>query len=642
MTAAESGVVTLTGGSPLTGEVRVPGDKSISHRALLLAALAEGTSTITGLSDGDDVRRTRLAVEALGADVVDGAGSVTVHGGRSRLHAPAGAVDLGNSGTGMRLLLGLLAGLPLSATLTGDASLSRRPMDRVAVPLGAMGATVTGRDPGCRPPVTVAGGHLRGITYTPPMASAQVKSAVLLAGLDADGATVVEEPVPTRAHTEEMLARMGADIEIAGAGAGRRIRLRRSRLVPVDWTVPGDPSQAAFWVVAGCLVPGSDVEVRNVYAGAERLGFMGVLERMGGRVAVAPSGPDEAHLTAAHGALRATVVAASEIPSLDEVPVLAVAAAAAVGTTVFEDVGELRVKESDRLAATVALVEAFGGRAHADGDRLVVEGTGPGGLTHGHLDSHGDHRMAMAAVVAALAAGPGRSTVAGFGSVATSYPGFLDDLGALAGPAAAGPVVGGPVVAIDGPAGAGKSTVAAAVAERLGVERLDTGAMYRAVAWAALERGVDPADEPAVAALAAELALTLESRVLVDGTDVTAAIRSPEVGRAVSVVAALPAVRRQLVARQRAWVAERGGAVVEGRDIGTVVFPEAPLKVYLTASEEERARRRHDEPPGGVARRDRIDSSRAASPLVQAPDARLLDTTGRSVEDVVEEVLSWL
>jgi cytidylate kinase len=166
--------------------------------------------------------------------------------------------------------------------------------------------------------------------------------------------------------------------------------------------------------------------------------------------------------------------------------------------------------------------------------------------------------------------------------------------------------------------------------------------MYRAVAWAALERGVDPADEPAVAALAAELALTLESRVLVDGTDVTAAIRSPEVGRAVSVVAALPAVRRQLVARQRAWVAERGGAVVEGRDIGTVVFPEAPLKVYLTASEEERARRRHDEPPGGVARRDRIDSSRAASPLVQAPDARLLDTTGRSVVDVVEEVLSWL
>ena len=432
MTAAESGVVTLTGGSPLTGEVRVPGDKSISHRALLLAALAEGTSTITGLSDGDDVRRTRLAVEALGADVVDGAGSVTVHGGRSRLHAPAGAVDLGNSGTGMRLLLGLLAGLPLSATLTGDASLSRRPMDRVAVPLGAMGATVTGRDPGCRPPVTVAGGHLRGITYTPPMASAQVKSAVLLAGLDADGATVVEEPVPTRAHTEEMLARMGADIEIAGAGAGRRIRLRRSRLVPVDWTVPGDPSQAAFWVVAGAVVPGSRITVADVHLGAERTGFVGVLQRMGAAVEVAADG-ELGTLTSRYAPLTGTVVEAEEIPSLDEVPILAVAAAVATGATRFRRVGELRVKESDRLAGTAALVNALGGRAHVDGDDLVVDGGGLGGHGPASVDAHGDHRMAMAAAVA-TAAGHRTTTVSGWEAVATSYPGFLADLAKLGGP----------------------------------------------------------------------------------------------------------------------------------------------------------------------------------------------------------------
>jgi 3-phosphoshikimate 1-carboxyvinyltransferase len=434
VTAADSGVVTLTGGSPLTGEVRVPGDKSISHRALLLAALAEGTSTITGLSDGDDVRRTRLAVEALGADVVDGAGSVTVHGGRSRLHAPAGAVDLGNSGTGMRLLLGLLAGLPLSATLTGDASLSRRPMDRVAVPLGAMGATVTGRDPGCRPPVTVAGGHLRGITYTPPMASAQVKSAVLLAGLDADGATVVEEPVPTRAHTEEMLARMGADIEIAGAGAGagRRIRLRRSRLVPVDWTVPGDPSQAAFWVVAGAVVPGSRITVADVHLGAERTGFVGVLQRMGAAVEVAADG-ELGTLTSRYAPLTGTVVEAEEIPSLDEVPILAVAAAVATGATRFRRVGELRVKESDRLAGTAALVNALGGRAHVDGDDLVVDGGGLGGHGPASVDAHGDHRMAMAAAVA-TAAGHRTTTVSGWEAVATSYPGFLADLAKLGGP----------------------------------------------------------------------------------------------------------------------------------------------------------------------------------------------------------------
>ena len=431
MTAAESGVVTLTGGSPLTGEVRVPGDKSISHRALLLAALAEGTSTITGLSDGDDVRRTRLAVEALGADVVDGAGSVTVHGGRSRLHAPAGAVDLGNSGTGMRLLLGLLAGLPLRATLTGDASLSRRPMDRVAVPLGAMGATVTGRDPGCRPPVTVAGGHLRGITYTPPMASAQVKSAVLLAGLDADGETVVDEPVATRAHTEEMLARAGADIEITESARGRRILLRRSHLRAEAWSVPGDPSQAAFWVVGAAVVPGSRITIPDLHLGAERIGFLGVLWRMGADIEVEEQDGTGA-ITSRYAPLTGTVVQAEEIPSLDEVPILAVAAAAAAGVTRFCNVGELRVKESDRLAGTAELIRSLGGSAHVEGDDLVAEGGGFHPTGPVRVDAGGDHRMAMAAAIAGASL-PVTTTISGWETVATSYPGFQTDLLRLTG-----------------------------------------------------------------------------------------------------------------------------------------------------------------------------------------------------------------
>jgi cytidylate kinase len=201
----------------------------------------------------------------------------------------------------------------------------------------------------------------------------------------------------------------------------------------------------------------------------------------------------------------------------------------------------------------------------------------------------------------------------------------------------------GPLIAIDGPAGAGKSTVSRAVAERLGLERLDTGAMYRAVAWEALNRGVDPADATAVADIAATAEIEVAKAVVIDGTDVTGAIRTPEVSQAVSIVAANPDVRRELVLRQRRWAAERHGAVVEGRDIGTVVFPDATVKIYLTASAEERARRRgHDESADGVARRDRLDSTREASPLIQAPDAHVLDTTGRSVEDVVEEVLGWL
>lgn len=426
-----TGPVTLVGGTPLIGEIRVPGDKSISHRALLLSCLAEGDATVTGLSDGDDVRRTRRAVEALGAVVVDGHGAVTVHGGRRRLHAPAGPVDLGNSGTGMRLLLGLLAGLPVTATLTGDASLSRRPMDRVAAPLALMGASVTGADPGCRPPVTVAGGHLHGISYSPPMASAQVKSAVLLAGLDADGETVVEEPVATRAHTEEMLARMGADIEITPVGAGRRIRLRRSRLAPVDWTVPGDPSQAAFWVVAGAVIPGSRVTVVDVHLGAERIGFLAVLARMGAAVEAHPDG-ELGTVTSRYAPLTGTVVEAEEIPSLDEVPILAVAASVAEGTTRFRRVGELRLKESDRLAGTAALVNALGGSARVEGDDLVVAGGGLRPTGPVSVDAAGDHRMAMAAAVA-TAAGDQPTTVSGWEAVATSYPGFLADLASLRG-----------------------------------------------------------------------------------------------------------------------------------------------------------------------------------------------------------------
>ena len=624
--------VPVEGGRPLRGTLRTPGDKSISHRALLIGALAEGTSVIRGLSDGADVRHTLEAVRALGAEVVEDGATVSVTAGRSRLRPAAVPLDCGNSGTGMRLLAGVVAGLSGVSELCGDESLSSRPMDRIAEPLEAMGASVRGRGRQCRPPLEITGGPLRGVEWTLPVASAQVKSAILLAGLGAEGETVVHEPVPTRAHTEELLAEAGVEIEVEEEGQGRRIRLRASKVEPLDLTVAADPSQAAFWVVAACLVPGSEVTLLDLYAGPERIGFLSVLARMGADVELFERRGATASLRARASHLRGTRVEAAESPSLDEVPILAVAAAAAEGTTVFSDVGELRVKETDRLRATAALVEALGARAEIEGDQLRVHGAGR--LRHTATDSGGDHRMAMAAAVAALAAGPGESTIEGFGSVATSYPGFLADLARL------GAKVGRLVVAIDGPAGAGKSTVARAVAERLGLQRLDTGAMYRAVAWAALERGVELTEAAGIAEAAA---LVLEAdRVEVDGVDVTEAVRTPAVSRAVSVVAAVPEVRRHLVERQRSWVARHGGGVVEGRDIGTVVFPEAQLKVFLTADPDERARRRSEEPADGVARRDQIDSTRAASPLAVAVDAHELDTTTRPIADVVEQVLAWL
>jgi 3-phosphoshikimate 1-carboxyvinyltransferase len=634
-------ILVVPGGVPCHGTVRTPGEKSISHRSVLFGALAEGTSVIHGLSDGADVAASLAAVEAMGVAVEHRHdGSVVLHGGRGRLHVADGPLDCGNSGTSMRLLVGLVAGFNWETVLIGDESLSARPMDRVAEPLTLMGAEVHGRGTRCLPPLHVGGGRLHGIDWTAKLASAQVKSAVLLAGLTASGTTVVREPVTTRTHTEEMLAEAGADISVEPWGAGRVVRVRASSLKPLERTVPGDPSASAFFVVAGCVVPGSDVAVAGVYSGPARLGYVSVLQRMGADVTLDPGDPGTATIRARSGPLRATEVPAREIPSLDEVPALAVAAAVAEGTTVFTDVGELRVKEVDRLAAVAEMVEAFGATAVSEGDALSITGIG-GPLRAARFDSRGDHRMAMAAAVAAIAARSGeRSLITGFDAVETSYPGFADDLVMLAG---SGGVVPRPLlVAIDGPAGAGKSTVSTAVADRLGVERLDTGAMYRAVAALALERGLAPDDTAAVAALAADSTIEVGERVTIDGLDVTSVIRSPEVGRAVSVVAANPEVRHQLVQRQRAWADAHGGGVVEGRDIGSVVFPHAQVKVYLTASPEERARRRNDEAPEGVARRDRIDSTRDVSPLREAEDAHRLDTTGRTVQDVVEEVLSWL
>jgi 3-phosphoshikimate 1-carboxyvinyltransferase len=395
------------GGRPLQGRLRVPGDKSISHRALLLGARAEGTSVVRGRSTGDDVLRTAAAVSTLGA-VIDGE---RITGGVDRLHAGDGVLDMGNSGTSMRLLAGFVAPFRWRTVLRGDASLDRRPMDRVTTPLRAMGATVDAT----YPPLRIEGGGLHGIDYTVPMASAQVKGCVLLAGLGAEGETVIREAVATRPHTEEMLAACGADIDVEPGV----IRLRPSKLEPFELEVPGDPSQAAFWIVAAAITPGSELTVDNVYLGPTRSGFVAVLQRMGARVAV-----EGTSLRSRSGPLVATEVESSEIPSLDEVPILAVAAAAAEGTTVFRDVGELRVKESDRLATVISELGALGVTAEAAGDDLVVHG---GGLRPGRVRSHGDHRIAMAMAVAGLAV-EGVTRIEGWDAVATSYPSFEEHL----------------------------------------------------------------------------------------------------------------------------------------------------------------------------------------------------------------------
>lgn len=427
-----SRTLTVGGGRPLRGQVRVPGDKSISHRALLLASRAEGTSVVRGLSDGDDVARTATAMKAVGADLAGQLGSgetMLVHGAADRLREPEQVLDVGNSGTAMRLLAGWLAGFPWLCVLEGDASVNRRPMDRVIEPLSVMGARVEGRG-GRLPPLVVQGGALHGIDYTPPMASAQVKSAVLLAGLCAEGATVVREPLVTRTHTEEMLAACGAAIEVVRQGPGQVVTVRSSqRLESFQLDVPGDPSAGAYWVVAGCVVPGSEVVVEGLYVGPGRAGFLDVLARMGADLSVEHRDATTADIVARHGCLRGTDIGADEVPGLvDEIPVLAVAAALAEGTTTVRGAGELRVKESDRLATVTSELAALGAQVEATTDGLMISGVRS--LSGGTVRSHGDHRVALAMAVAGMAAG-GTTRVEGWEAVDTSYPNFELQLEAL-------------------------------------------------------------------------------------------------------------------------------------------------------------------------------------------------------------------
>lgn len=419
--SGDGDVLAVPPGGPLRGELRVPGDKSISHRALLLAALADGVSSISGLSDGADVAATAAAVRALGAATEPAGGDLQVRGGE--LRAPPGPIDVGNSGTTIRLLAGIAAGCPFTTVLGGDASVNRRPMGRVTEPLRLMGAEVDGVEGGRRAPLRITGGELHGICWQPPVASAQVKGAVLLAGLFADGETVVREPVPTRAHTEEMLAAFGADVRAAGG----EVAVRASRPAPFDLAVPGDPSAAAFWIVGAAIVPGSEVTVLDTYHGQARDGYLRVLQRMGADVTATPTGDRRVRLTCRAGPLRGVTVAASEIADLiDEIPVLAVAAATADGPTRFEGAGELRHKESDRLRSVLAGLATLGAPAEVDGDTLVVHGGAR--LRAGPLDAAGDHRIAMAFCIGALAAAGEETIISGWRSVATSYPGFVEDL----------------------------------------------------------------------------------------------------------------------------------------------------------------------------------------------------------------------
>ena len=648
--------------------VRVPGDKSISHRAALIAPLASSGSVVRGLSAGADVRASVEAMRQLGVSMecVEEGDGLTIHcagGGLSA--ASAVRLDCGNSGTTARLLAGILAGSGRAAVLDGDPSLRGRPMRRVIYPLQAMGARIEYEGEPERLPVRLRGratGALRTLRHRGRVASAQVKSAVLLAGVLARVRVEVSEPALSRDHTERMLAAMRVplafDPERVGAGA--------VRFDPAGWdgtlkgltmTVPGDPSSAAF-LIGAALLCGRAVRVEDVAANPGRTGFLSVLEEMGADVERDPAAPQageprETWTVRPPDGLRGFSIGGGVIPRvIDEIPLLAILAARARGPSHIRDAAELRVKESDRLAVLARTLERLGVVVEERPDGLTIRGRS--GRLAGDVETRGDHRIAMAFGVLD-AAGDADLRIDDRACAAVSFPGFWEALEPFSRrPRREPSSPTGRVIAVDGPAASGKSSTALGVARRLGFVHVNSGLLYRAITWWALDAGIaedEPSIEDAVPGLELDLVPSHDGfDVSVGGARPGADLESPEVTARVSAVSALPSVREVVLQRLRR-AGRRHEIVCDGRDIGTAVFPDADLKVFLVAEARERARRRLrqravpfteedvEREAERLEARDRRDRSRPLSPLKRAPDAIEIDTTAMSPDEVVAAIL---
>lgn len=635
----------------LEATFEVPGDKSISHRAAILAGLAQGTCRIDNYLPSEDCLCTLHAMASLGVtyevvDELDGYGptSLVIHGKNMQLSAPDGDVDCGNSGTGMRLLAGMLAAQRFESVLTGDASLCSRPMGRIIKPLEQMGAAIhaEGNPVGCAPlRLGGASDSLTPITYEMPVASAQVKSAILLAGLFADGETTVIQPNETRDHTE----RIFDHFQIAASSQDNKISVSGGQ-VPVakDLHIPGDISSAAFWITAAASMPGARLTIRKVGLNPTRTAILDVLIRMGADISIERTSDTQGepcgdvHVLGAR--LRGTEILREEVPNLiDEIPVLAVAGALAEGRMIIRNAKELRVKESDRVSTVVNNLIAMGAQVEEFEDGMEITGGLP--LHGAELESFGDHRIAMAFLIAGLFA-KGETMMHNTDCINTSYPGFSNHLTSIM-----NANIPNYSIAIDGPAASGKSTVARKLAKRLGLIMINSGAMYRAIAWASIQQAVDPTDAPAVVAMLDGIDVACGVRdnssiILIDGVDPGDALRMDDVNSRVSAIAAIPEVRTLLVAKQREYLM-LGSLVMEGRDIGSVVFSDSPYKLYIDASEEVRLARRSAEGLADVvSQRDAEDSRRKVSPLIVAEGATVIDSSEMTIDEVVDSALEVL
>ena len=639
----------------------------------MLASQAIGTTTIEGLLEGEDVIATANALRKCRVSIErDNTGTWTVTGvGIGGLSEPDDVLDMGNAGTAARLMMGLLAPYPFHVQFTGDASLRKRPMQRVITPLEQVGAQFWTREGG-RLPLAMRGAAMPlPISYTLPVASAQVKSASMLAGLNTPGATTVIEAEATRDHTERMLRFFGVEVDVKrdsnGATAitvhGQPSQSFKNR----QFQVPADPSSAAFPLVAALLVPNSSVTITNVCLNPARVGLIDTLKEMGADITISNArevaGEPVGDITAKSSNLHSVTVPAGRAPSMiDEYPILAVAAACAQGKTIMRGVGELRVKESNRLAAIIAGLHECGIDAMEEGDDLIVFGRGKAPRGGGTITTHFDHRIAMSFLVLGLVSEE-QVTVDDTCAIATSFPGFMAlmrGLGAeitetapprkkekttaeisLANRVAASLETNTAnqhlLIAVDGPAASGKGTLARRLANHFGTEYLDTGSLYRAVGMRVLYADQNPKN--VAAAIAAARAIQPQDLA-------NPKLRGERIGQAASIVSAYPEVRQALLEYQHEFAANPKGAVLDGRDIGTVICPDADVKFFITASLEARAKRRHRELQDygvtvdyqsvydDLVERDERDATRATAPMVPAEDALIIDTSDLSMNEV--------
>jgi 3-phosphoshikimate 1-carboxyvinyltransferase len=638
----------------LTGTCVVPGDKSISHRALMLASLALGTTSIYGLLEGEDVLRTAEALRSCGVPITrhaDGHWSVSGRG-IGGLHEPTNVLDMGNAGTAVRLMMGMLCTYPFHVHFTGDASLCKRPMQRVMTPLEQMGASFWAREGGRLPLAMKGTANPLPIHYTLPVASAQVKSAILLAGVNCAGTTTVVEKEATRDHSERMLNFFGIPVETHKEGENTVISIAgRPKQTPAErrLDVPADPSSAAFPIVAALLVPNSQVTVTNVCLNPLRTGLLDVLKQMGADITITNrrevGGEPVGDITAKSSQLREVDVPAHIAPSMiDEYPILAIAAACATGKSTMRGLSELRVKESDRLAAVIEGLRACGVEATESGDNLIVYGKGGAPRGGATIATHYDHRIAMSFLVLGMVSSePVR--VDDVRAIATSFPSFMPlmhSLGAAIRVESASKANRRMVIAIDGPAASGKGTLARRLAAHYDFGYLDTGSLYRAVGMRVLYANQKPTD--VAAAIAASRAINAQDLA-------NPKLRGERIGQAASIVSAMPEVREALLEYQHKFAASEKGAVLDGRDIGTVICPDADVKIFITASLEARAKRRHRELQDygvkvdyqsvydDLVERDERDAKRAVAPMVPAPGAIIIDTSEMSMNEVFEYAL---